>query len=247
MTSQRAPCLGWVDDFAARVHPGLVRRTNEDVARVDEALRLAVVADGLGGHPGGDVASRVAVDTTMRSFGRQGGVGTTATTTRRLLQALEDADFEVRAQPSPTRGRPMGTTLVALALGPTWAAIAHLGDSRCYRFRAGELSCITRDHVLDQAAPPAGRLLTRCIGGGASSTAEIAVTRSIPGDVYLLCSDGLWEAVSEWRLKRICHTTRRASLACEHLVRAACAGGGHDNIGVAVLRVGSPATEAGTS
>lgn len=226
---------GSASDAAARVHPGLVRRGNEDAACADARLSLALVADGLGGHQQGEIASRVAIETTVRSFGRRGGVApTTATTARRLRSAIEDADLEVRAQPGAIDAPPMGTTLVALAQGAGYVVVAHVGDSRCYRLRGDELSRLTRDH---DEHPLVGRRLTRCLGGGCALEVEVLTSDARSGDVYVLCSDGLWEAVPDADVRDIAASARDAADACERLIHAACRAGGHDNIGVAVVRV----------
>jgi serine/threonine protein phosphatase PrpC len=233
-------------DLAAAVHPGLVRAENEDAAHVCPAIGLALVADGLGGHPRGEVASRTAVETAIRSFTRRGGAAHRAVTTaRRLRSALEEANAEVRAQPGILGEPPMGTTLVALAVGDTYVAVAHVGDSRCYRVRNGALERLTRDHTLaersaiaDAAGDRDSRLLTACIGGGGRFTFDLVTHAAQPGDVYLLCSHGLWETVSERKLARITRRAERAIDTCRRLLSAACAAGGHDNVAVAVVRLG---------
>lgn len=236
-------------DVAARVHPGLLRGTNEDVACADVRLGLAIVADGLGGHDHGHIASRVAVDTLVRAFRRRGGAAATrATTAARLVRAIEEADLEVRAQPATITRAPMGTTLVALAFGDAWVAVAHAGDSRCYRVRGARVARLTRDHTTsdtdDASTPfaPGGRLLTGCLGGGVALRVDVATDEAIPGDVYVLCSDGVWEAISDVAIARIVSGSENASAACDRFVEAACGAGGHDNIGVAIVRIGPRST-----
>lgn len=238
-------------DVAALVHPGLRRLSNEDAAYVSPTLGFALVADGLGGHPHGDVASHTAITTATRSLERRGGAGRRPlTTARRLRWAFQEADAEVRAQPS-TAGQPrMGTTLVALAVGEDHVAVAHAGDSRCYRVRSGSVERLTRDHTLIERRPtlPAecdGRLLTACVGGGTALAVDVATYPVRAGDVFLLCSDGLWEAVSELSMARLARRSESAAAACRRLVRAACAAGGHDNVGVAVVRVPTFRASAG--
>jgi protein phosphatase len=243
-------------DFAAKVDRGLVRETNQDVARIAPELALVVVADGMGGHEFGDVASGVAVETTFALFESLGGVSSHPNeTANRLVTAFEAANTTIRAQSSASRAARMGTTLVAAAFGHEQAVIAHVGDSRCYLIREGALECLTHDHSygaelrrqgLDVTAEQRAvvdqfqNVLTRCIGEDDDIIVDARVLRVLPNDTLLLCSDGLWGGVEPETITRIIDAAANADEACNSLIKAAWQSGGLDNIGVAVVRVLPP-------
>jgi serine/threonine protein phosphatase PrpC len=240
-------------DIAAQVDRGLVRETNQDVARIAPPLGLVVVADGMGGHERGEVASSVAADTILSMFERLGGQDARPEeTARRLVCAFEAANVSVRAQPSSSRSARMGTTLVAAALGHSRAVIAHVGDSRCYLVRHGSAECLTQDHSyaaelrrqgldgnpdLRSVAEQYQNMLTRCIGGAEEVIVDANVVGIQPGDVLVLCSDGLWGGVGPEAISHIVQAAPSAEDACRALISAAWQSGGLDNIGVAVVRV----------
>lgn len=241
-------------DFAARVDRGLVRETNQDVARVIPRLGLALVADGMGGHDHGDVASRTAADVFEQSFTELGGPGANVRETlERLERSVQEANQYVGQHPATGAGPGrMGTTLVAAVFAHGHAVIGNVGDSRCYLLRYGKLEQLTLDHTLAAhleqmggGGPPQGgvpldqwaHVLTRCLNGDDGVTADTRVVRCEPGDVFLLCSDGLWGSASEHVVMGILGAAQDAEEACQRLVGAACAAGGADNIGVAVARL----------
>jgi protein phosphatase len=146
----------------------------------------------------------------------------------------------------------MGTTLVAAVFAGASVAIGNVGDSRCYRLRDGSIEILTQDHSFAAqlsrtgvATSRSGRIaamqwahvLTRCMNGDKNAVPDTLVTRSEPGDVYLLCSDGLWGCASDAVIGGILADAQDAQDACERLIRAAWGGGGLDNIGIAVVRV----------
>jgi protein phosphatase len=237
-------------DFGARVDQGRVRETNQDLARIDPDLGLVLVADGMGGHELGEVASRVAAEALLASFDRAGGVAATPEQTEdRLVRGFHEANTFVRLQPGSGQGERMGTTLVAVAFGQGFAVVANVGDSRCYLVRPTRMECLTRDHSLVAEIRRHGRaatqasldshqnLLTRCIGGEDEVTVDTEVVRCDLGDVFVLCSDGLWGGVSDRALERVIRTATDAEDACEKLIGAAWQAGGLDNIAVAVVRL----------
>jgi serine/threonine protein phosphatase PrpC len=241
-------------DFAARVDQGLVRETNQDVARVVPRFGLALVADGMGGHHHGDIASRTAAEGVELSFARFGGPGVDVDqTAQRLESAFREVNRRMAVHPARGEGRgKMGTTLVAAIFAHGRAVIGNVGDSRCYCLRKGSLELLTRDHSYaeqlrqmgaamtpeaKQAANEWSHILTRCLNGDEGVAADISVVRCEPGDVFLLCSDGLWGSAASEVIAAVLGTARDASEACERLVRAAWAGGGLDNIGLAVVRL----------
>lgn len=241
-------------DFGAKVDRGLVRKTNEDVARVHPDLGLVIVADGMGGHERGEVASELAAESLEACFARLGGVGAdTAEAQSHLVEAFLEANARVRSQSSASRAARMGTTLLAVAFGHGHAVVAHVGDSRCYRVRAGSAECLTLDHSyaaelrrqaregqaeLLAAADHYQSVLTRSIGSADDVTVDTHLVRGEPGDIFVLCTDGLWGGVKAEAIERIRSTAaRNAEIACNNLISAAWQAGGLDNIGVAVVRL----------
>jgi protein phosphatase len=244
-------------------HPGRQREENEDAfgSFVDE--RLFVVADGMGGHSAGEVASVTAVDaleTFFRSYHadpRQAWphpIDRTQSLGANLLRVgIKVAHERVREAATRDRARArMGTTLVALAVGDAQVAVAHAGDSRAYRLRGGALERLTRDHsVLEEmkAARPEmteeeiaafahRNVVTRCLGGKDDVEPALSIEPLHEGDVYLLCSDGLWGSVADPKIRDIIRSTGELEAACQLLIDAANDAGGPDNISALLVRVG---------
>lgn len=238
-------------DFAARVDRDLVRQTNQDVARVVPRLGLALVADGMGDH--GDVASRTAADGVEQSFARSGGPGVNIDeTAQHLERAFREFNQRMADYPASGEGWAMGTTLVAAVFAHGRAVIGNVGDSRCYCLRKRSLELLTQEHSYakqlrrmgsattpqgKQAASESAHILTRGLNGDQGVAADIRIVGCQPGDVFLLCSDGLWSSVSGNVMAGILGAAQDARAACERLVGAAWAGGGLDNIGIAVVRL----------
>ncbi|MGJ7490962.1 Stp1/IreP family PP2C-type Ser/Thr phosphatase [Variovorax sp. ZT4R33] len=250
-------------DFAALTDAGRVRANNEDAIAVDASLGLTILADGMGGYNGGEVASGMAVALLQASFGRwlaHAGADAHARAVKRALQAGTDeanaAILEAGVANMQLQG--MGTTLVLAAFGPQRVVVGHIGDSRCYRLRAGKLQLLTRDHsllqeqldagliTLEQAAQsPHRNLVTRALGIERAVELEMHEHGARLGDLYLLCSDGLSEMVSDDQIRTLllhnCDLTQKALL----LVAAANDNGGRDNISVVLARAaGDEASEA---
>jgi serine/threonine protein phosphatase PrpC len=251
-------------EFGELTHVGLARPVNQDSLGAWEPQnpkifarkgRLLVVCDGMGGGPGGEVASRVAVDTILESYKADDlddGVDVALTT---AIEAASAAVF-ARAQEDPALTG-MGTTAVVLVhLGGrvTWA---HVGDSRIYRLRDGVLERLTRDHSLvqqlldegtlapkDVASFAAQNVILRSVGVKAEVQVETGGDEARPGDVFLLCSDGLCGYVSDEETARILTFGLKLghppAALCKQLVDLANAYGGHDNVTVQLLRLGSP-------
>lgn len=240
-------------DFAALADQGLVRETNQDVARVAPRLGLALVADGMGGHDRGALASSTAARALEQSFRALGGRGAHFDEAAEHLQrSFDRANRRVSSHQVSGEGRArMGTTLVAAVFAHGRVVVGNVGDSRCYRLREGSLERLTQDHshAAEQRRGAAGvvmrrpadsrwaHALTRCINGDEGVAPDMLIARCEPGDVYLLCSDGLWGTASGNEIARILAGAEDAEEACEGLVGAAWAGGGLDNIGVAVVRL----------
>jgi protein phosphatase len=249
----RLEAFAWTD-------AGPVRDNNEDSFLVDEDAGLFVVADGMGGHAAGEVASRIAVDTIRELL--QGGVDPDETRLDRQVQdpadvlrerlryAMNQASARIRREAilHPAYAG-MGTTVCVLLVEGEQAHVAHVGDSRIYLFRAGQLSRLTRDHTVVQQEIDAGRLtpelarqvshrnyLTQSVGYHGPVEPDTATRLLEPGDLFLLCSDGLTDPLDDRALARICGEAHPSDLA-ETLVRKALEAGGEDNITVITVRV----------
>ena len=242
-------------------HPGRVRTVNEDALLADEALRLFVVADGMGGHHAGDVASRIAVETVraflVRSqdqaectwpYGIDSRVSLDA---NRLLTALKVANRKVfRAADASDDYTGMGTTIVAVLAGDDSLCFGSVGDSRVYAHRAGTLARLTEDDSWlasiaaadatlteeQKATHPMRHVLTKALG--ATPTVDVDVTeRAVrAGEQFLLCSDGLHGAIEHSAIGEVLSSAASAREAAERLVQAALDGSASDNLTALVVR-----------
>ncbi len=222
---------------------GLQRRANEDSLLARSPL--FVVADGMGGAQAGEVASRIAVE----SF--HDGLGDPTSPEERLAANAHAANARIHdLSQRNAEHAGMGTTLTAVYVGPEEVAIAHVGDSRAYCLRDGELLRLTDDHSLVDELIREGRLtpeeaeehpqrsiITRALGPEETVEVDTRSFRARPGDVYLLCSDGLTSMVPEARLAEILSAHRRLRDAGEALIAEANRAGGRDNITVILLRL----------
>jgi protein phosphatase len=243
-------------DTASLTDIGRVRSTNQDCCAEfedDRGYRLLIVADGMGGHRGGEVASRTVVETVGEVFRR--GVGDPAETLHRAFLAANGRVHELASQDLDLSG--MGTTGVALLLGPSHTAwIAHVGDSRLYRLRGGRLELLTEDHSWvyeevrrqrltpeEAAEHPRKNVLTRSLGVEASVRVDVASTDVDAGDRFLLCSDGLWGEVPADQIAQLLGSEAPAR-AVQSLVALANRCGGPDNITVQVACMSDPGNAA---
>ncbi len=222
---------------------GRQRRANEDsfLARAP----MFVVADGMGGAQAGEVASRLAVE----AFAA--GLPPAENAESRLSERVQEANGRIHALSRSDHERAgMGTTLTAAMVDGDHIAIAHVGDSRAYVLRDGELTQLTQDHSLvdelvrrgrlteEQAAEhPQRSIITRALGPEAGVEVDTMSFPARPGDVLLLCSDGLTSMVSPEEIARILGAAGDLHAAAEQLVAAANAAGGRDNITVVIFRV----------
>jgi PPM family protein phosphatase len=233
--------------WGGATHVGRVRTLNEDhfVARPDE--NLWVVADGMGGHNGGEIASEIASETVGRAFVHRSIDG--------LIEAVETANaavYDAGVEDPELTG--MGTTVVALAVVDHEAtevlAIANVGDSRCYRYADGELDQVTTDHSLvaemvregslspeEAAVHPQRNIVTRVLGVHDDVPVDVFAVDPYPGDRYVLCSDGLFNEVPERGIASVLRAIADPNEAAEELVHLAVDGGGRDNITVVVVDV----------
>ena len=240
--------------FAALTDPGRVRANNEDAIAFDASLGLAILADGMGGYNGGEVASGMAIALLQASFGRwlaHAGPTAHVRAVRRALQAGTDeangAILEAGIANVQLQG--MGTTLVLAAFRPQRVLVGHIGDSRCYRLRNNKLELLTRDHSLRQQQLDAGaitpeealssptrNLVTRAVGVEAQVLLEMHEHSARPGDLYMLCSDGLSEMITDAQLFTLLEHDVGLQKKAQLLVAIANDNGGRDNISVVLAR-----------
>ena len=243
---------------------GRERAHNEDAILVDDDRKLVVLADGMGGYQAGEVASQLAVDVvredssdvslTDADLGRIDPETGISVAMRQLRGAIEKANNRIC---SVARGREelngMGTTIVAARFYDGRVGIAHVGDSRCYRWRENALEQLTRDHSYVQDQLEKGliseeeakhsqqkNLITRALGIDAIAEADVQEFRTRPGDVYLLCSDGLSDLVEDNVIGSKLGGNSAPPERIKALIDTANANGGRDNISVIIVVVGDP-------
>lgn len=234
-------------EYAWRTDIGRVRARNEDSVAVDAGSGLLVVADGMGGHNAGDVASRMAIEGVIGAM-----QGSTGEADDRLVAAVRQANqaiYDAAGEDYERSG--MGTTVVAVWLRPTRLVVAHVGDSRLYRLRDGVIETLTRDHSQVQDLVDRGILtpaqarastrknfLSRALGTDPDVVIDSAAHTPAAGDVYLLCSDGLTNMVEDEEIVSLIRDAASLGAAAESLVAQANERGGRDNISVALARLG---------
>ena len=250
-------------EIAALTDAGSVRQFNEDSIVADPDLGVAVLADGMGGHRAGEVASRMAAQVMFdRLHAHITGFRSTAGP-HSSLQAVDEsinranrAVFDAARAQSSYHG--MGTTLAVTLFYDNRVALGHIGDSRIYRLRDGVLTLLTRDDSLlrDEidlgliSAEDAGEshnrsLVTRALGIEERVRAHLTEDDARGGDIYLLCSDGLSDLVDEADIELIVGGLQpNLPLAASHLVQAAKDNGGYDNVSVILARVLQPFSAA---
>ncbi|HKK07563.1 MAG TPA: PP2C family serine/threonine-protein phosphatase [Gemmatimonadota bacterium] len=248
--------MGPPASFAAATDVGRIREGNEDAWTAVPERGLFAVADGMGGHAAGEIASRLAVRALEEGVAGDGALPGSVGDARRLLAgAVRAAGRRIRGEAREHPGRRgMGTTLTSLLLLPEGdGVLAHVGDSRAYRLRGGRLERLTRDHTwvqeqVDRGAlsedearrHPASSVLTRALGTDAGAEPDVAEVEWKPGDLYLLCSDGLTAALPEPELAGALEETLAEAQDLEAvagaLVREANRRGGPDNITVVLVR-----------
>lgn len=237
-----------------RTDPGLKRKHNEDALLLLEAHHLFLIADGMGRHAAGEVASQLAVDAVGSSFvtGHFGDFPRdTALTERgsRLKRAIEVANrrvFEEAHNVDAYSG--MGTTVVSayFSLNRKRVYVAHVGDSRCYRLRGTEFEQLTQDHTLEAAGikGPTGGYLSRAVGIEERVEVDVRTESVAPNDTYLLCSDGLSRMATDAEIREIMLTEPNLQVAVQRLIDLANARGGKDNVTVILVRAEEPAWKA---
>ena len=259
--SSSFPLDGMRVRFAGDSNVGMKRAHNEDSFYLPESERLAIVADGMGGHASGEVASRMAVETISGFFkatqeeqqltwpfkmdkGHRYDVN-------RMVTAIKLANLKIheQAQKDP-RCHGMGTTVVSALFLDDALVVGHVGDSRLYRRRDGVFEQITEDHSLlndyikmkhlspdEIAAFPHKNVIVRALGMKDTVQVDVHVDAPRLGDVYLICSDGLSGMIKDEDMAEIAASERDLDVVCERLITTANKNGGLDNITVVAVRL----------
>ncbi|GAB7388086.1 Stp1/IreP family PP2C-type Ser/Thr phosphatase [Bacillaceae bacterium] len=238
-------------DAAFVSHIGCVRQVNEDygmILRQNEQWLLAMIADGMGGHQAGDVASRMTADAVRRVFSQADGDLTIERGKELVQQAVMKANEEVfRYAEQHPECKGMGTTIALVLLTSSWGIVAHIGDSRVYLLE-DDLRLLTEDHSLvyelvkngqisqeEAFHHPQKHVLMRALGTEQHVQIDISTFRWKKGNRLLLCSDGLSNKVSEEAMLPLLKEDDSARNRCEKLIQKALDAGGEDNISVIVI------------
>lgn len=248
-------------EIASATDTGVVRSFNEDSIAFERELGLLVLADGMGGYKAGDVASAMAtglvVDQIKQKLHNQptphlpknGELTRTSLAVKSAIERSNQVIFHTAQTDEKYHG--MGTTIAMILFQETWATIAHVGDSRLYRLRNGILKLLTHDHSLlhDQVAQGMitteearyshnRNLVTRALGAQADIEVDVRQIDVLPGDIYLLCSDGLNDMVDDDDIALAMNELQvNLPLTASHLVQMANDNGGHDNVSVLIAKV----------
>lgn len=239
---------------AAGTDVGRVRKGNEDnfFADANDHRGLFIVADGMGGHAAGEVASQMAVEVVSADLDRLNDLES-ADALESVSMALRHANRAVFERSSSERDKMgMGSTASVLLLSDDRFIIGHLGDSRIYRLRGTEFTQLTRDHSVVQEQIDAGlitrdearrhrqsNVITRCVGMGWDVEPDVIDGEVQQGDTFLLASDGLTGMVEDWRLQQLLSSRVPPARIVDALIAEANARGGVDNITVVIVRVHS--------
>jgi protein phosphatase len=247
-------------ELHAAVDAGRARSNNEDSVALDPENALAVLADGMGGYNAGEVASNMATTFIRTELGRWLREASRQASDAEVRRAMDICvDNANRAIFNASNANPqyagMGTTLVVAVFREGRLLLGHVGDSRCYRLRAGRLQQITRDHSLlqeqidaglitpEQAAYSANKnLVTRAVGVEDTVLLETHQHEVQPGDLYLLCSDGLSDMVDDPGIAQLLQAHEALDDGCQALIDAANDAGGRDNISVILARASGGAS-----
>lgn len=240
---------------AARTDVGMIRAGNEDAffADANESRGIFIVADGMGGHAAGEVASEMAVQIVTRELAGLADIAESSApeTVVRALLTANRAIYERTLSEVDKQG--MGTTASVLLLGGSRYLIGQVGDSRVYLLRNGALTQLTKDHSYVQEQVDAGFLtpeqaryhpysnvITRCVGAGESVVPDTYAGQVQAGDTFLVASDGLTGMVDDRRLQQLLLARTTPARIVDTLIREANGRGGLDNITAIVIQVGAP-------
>lgn len=247
-------------EVAGKTDPGKVRERNEDSIALDPELGLLIVADGMGGHNSGEVASNLATDTILK-FGREmlgggkdvvppGAQAGLSLRAQQVLHFIKSANEVIYAKSKAfAKNQGMGTTVVAVLGDAKSVTVGHVGDSRLYRLRDGKLEQLTEDHslVMDQVKhglltreqaekSNLQNILTRALGTEPDVQVDVRDWEVRAGDVYLICSDGLTKMVADGEMAAVLGDQKEPIAAVDKLIDMANAAGGVDNVTVVVAR-----------
>lgn len=248
-------------DYAGDTHVGMKRDHNEDNLLILPEENLFVIADGMGGHASGEIASKLAVDT-IRQFFLDSSQDEEITwpfeydpqldyPSNRLVTAIRLANLRIyQSSLANLQFRGMGTTIVAAYLASGNLYIAHAGDSRCYLMRQHEFRQLTEDHSLfndfrksgtmtaeDEKNFPHKNIIMRALGMKDTVDVDLQVLAPEPGDIALLCSDGLSGEISDLQIAQVLIQERSLVKGCQRLVQMANEAGGRDNVTVILMRL----------
>ncbi|APZ42220.1 Stp1/IreP family PP2C-type Ser/Thr phosphatase [Acidihalobacter ferrooxydans] len=238
---------------------GLVRQKNEDYVVADGKIGVFVLADGMGGHRGGEVASEIAAKTVLKHLQskvpellpgeldeRVGYTGESVAAREAVIKANQEIYQTAQTQP---QYEGMGTTLVVVAFYLDRMSVAHVGDSRLYRFRQGQLAQLTSDHTMRQELIDRGfyteneagnmiqrNLVTRALGVDTSVAVDVREDLVLPDDFYLMCSDGLYDMLDDEMIAAVIKEENSTENCAHKLVNMANSSGGKDNISVICIR-----------
>ncbi len=242
-------------EYFSATDTGRARNNNEDSVALYEPASLVVLADGMGGYNAGEVASNMVTSFIQNELGRwleeAAGNATDSDVRRAMDICVDNANRAIfNASNSNPQCAGMGTTLVVGAFRENRLLMGHVGDSRAYRFRAGKLTQITHDHSLLQEQLDAGlitpeqamyssnkNLVTRAVGVEDTVLLETHLHDVMPGDLYLLCSDGLSDMLVDDSIAQVLQSRDSPAEQGAALIEAANLAGGKDNIAVILVRV----------
>lgn len=249
--------------FCAQTDTGRVRENNEDAVVFDAQTAVGVLADGMGGYNAGEVASGMAtafIKTELSKWLLEAGPLTQPAQLRRAMEiCVHNANLAIyRAAIDNPHYAGMGTTLVlSVFLGPT-LLLGHIGDSRCYRLRAGLFEKMTKDHSflqeqidaglispLQAASSPCKNLVTRALGVDDTVLLELEQHNVEPNDLYLMCTDGLSDMVDDAEMLKILQNRASYADKAVNLVDLANTKGGRDNISVLLVRASGESDKRG--
>ena len=229
-------------DYAAKTHPGLTHDNNEDSVGCDPERGVWLVADGMGGHAAGEVASRVAVDVILERVAQGDGLKEATLAAHRAVVQQAGDDVAKKG---------MGSTSVVLRIGDRQGEVVWVGDSRAYRLRGGEFKQLTKDHsfmqlLLDRQhlteeqarTHPRRNVVTQVLGFNEPEPDQVH-TELQHDDLLVLCSDGLYDELTNEEIALLLGTADSLDDQAERLIQAACARGGRDNVSVVLVRYSS--------
>lgn len=257
-THERTTAMKWRINGLSDV--GQVRDGNEDSILWDESLGLALLADGMGGHEGGEIASRIAVESTMEHFRKPldthwrdlewtRGINDNVLKLYAAVSHANQAVYEVAQERPELEG--MGTTILAAHFHENRATLAHIGDSRIYLWRNENLIQLTIDHTLEQEQtrtdeplpvladnPAMHGILTRALGVDPVVEVDMREVLLTPGDLIVLCSDGCYDMLTETEMRATLKQHQNdPDMLVRQLIRHANANGGYDNLSVITIRI----------